>query len=168
VNIVINTVAVWQGLFSEFSRLISLAKAGADRAHATATNVANVAENKHDTLGLEAAYLAQGQQQRLAQCIEDNALFDELYKKRIDEPEQVGLGGIITLKSDSGQRCVLLGPSAGGLKVVINEVEVLVITPKSPLGGQLMGKELDDEVRLKIGDNDVCYDIIAIYYPCHP
>jgi len=157
-----DAIATWQAIFIELTRLISVAKAGADRAHDTATNDANVAENKHDTLGLEAAYLAQGQQQRLAQCIEDNALFDELYKNRVDDSKQVALGSIITLESDSGQRCVLLGPSAGGLKVVIKKVEVLVITPKSPLGGHLMGKEIDDEVQLKIGDNDVCYDIIAI------
>lgn len=97
-----DAIATWQAIFIELTRLISVAKAGADRAHATATNDANVAENKHDTLGLEAAYLAQGQQQRLAQCIEDNALFDALYKKRIDEPEQVALGSLITLASGSG------------------------------------------------------------------
>jgi hypothetical protein len=33
----------------------------AKRAHSTATDQANIAENKYDTLGLEAAYLAEGQ-----------------------------------------------------------------------------------------------------------
>jgi len=158
----INSSAVWQALFIELTRLISVAKAGVDRAHETATNDANVAENKYDTLGLEASYLAQGQQHRLAQCIEDNALFDALYQKRQAQPQQVELGSLITLESDDEQRYVLLGPSAGGLKIMANNSEVLVITPLSPLGGLLMGKEVDDEVVVKIGDNALCYDIIAI------
>ena len=38
------------------------------QAHDTATHEENIAENKYDTLGLEAAYLAHGQAQRQAQA----------------------------------------------------------------------------------------------------
>lgn len=159
----INPVIVWHTLFVELTRLIDVAKSGVERAHETATNDANVAENKYDTLGLEASYLAHGQQERLAQCIEDNAMFDELFKQRDSISEHVILSSIVTLVDDNEQiRYLLIGPSAGGLKIQLEELQVLVITPQSPIGAKLMGKEIDDEVSLNIGDNIVNYAITAI------
>lgn len=157
----INAQAIWQGLFLELTRLIGVAKDSADRAHEAATDKEAVAENKYDTRGLEASYLAHGQQERMAQCIEDNALFNELYQNRqlIDE---ITLGSLVSLESNEGVRHVLIGPSAGGIKVQWNEIEVLVITPQSPLGAQLLGKMVDDEVVLTIGDNIHHYDVVAI------
>lgn len=158
----INSELVWHALFVELTRLISVAKDSADRAHADATDKECVAENKYDTRGLEASYLAQGQQQRMAQCIEDNALFDALYQKRAVAKPQVELGTIVTLESLNERRYVLIGPSAGGLKLECDDIEILVITPQSPLGAQLIGKDVDDEVQLTIGGHNVCYDITAI------
>ena len=43
------------------------------RAYNTATNDENVAENKYDTLALEASYLAHGQALRVAECEADIA-----------------------------------------------------------------------------------------------
>lgn len=159
---VVNVEAIWQALFVELTRLIVVAKEGADKAHAAATDKEAIAENKYDTRGLEASYLAHGQQERMAQCLEDNALFDALYIKRESSPSQVALGAVVTLAKDDVIRYVLIGPSAGGIKLECSGIEVLVITPQSPLGALLMGKELDDEVKLIIGDNAVNYDIIAI------
>lgn len=153
---------IWQALFVELTRLIGVAKDSADRAHADATDKECVAENKYDTRGLEASYLAQGQQQRMAQCIEDNALFDRLYKKREQCLTCVELGAIVTLESVNELRHVLIGPSAGGLKLVCDNDEILVITSQSPLGALLMSKEIGDEVRLTVGDKNVCYEITAI------
>ena len=159
----INPLTIWHMLFIELTRLIEVAKAGVDRAHETATNEANVAENKYDTLGLEASYLAQGQQERLAQCIEDNALFDGLFKQREEQSSHVILGSIVTLMDAADNyRYLLIGPSAGGLKIQFKDMEVLVITPQSPIGKQLMGKEIEEEVLLIMNDNTVTFDVIAI------
>lgn len=43
------------GLEANYQTVLSAAK----RAYSTATDRANIAENKYDTLGLEAAYLAE-------------------------------------------------------------------------------------------------------------
>lgn len=159
----INSTVVWHHLFIELTRLICVAKNGVEIAHEAATNDANVAENKYDTLGLEASYLAHGQQERLAQCIEDNAIFDELFKQRDIASNDVVLSSIVTLIDDYDQeRYLLIGPTAGGLKIEIGDIQVLVITPQSPIGAQLMGKELDDEVSLLISGNTINYAITAI------
>ncbi|GAM58368.1 transcription elongation factor [Vibrio ishigakensis] len=44
------------------------ALAAADSAHDDATHEQSVAETQYDTVGLEAAYLAHGQSQRVADC----------------------------------------------------------------------------------------------------
>jgi transcription elongation GreA/GreB family factor len=39
---------------------------------------------------------------------------------------------------------------AGGTEVIFEEREVLVITPESPLGSQLMGKKVGDKCMLEL------------------
>ncbi|GLH31211.1 hypothetical protein BR1R5_05970 [Pseudomonas sp. BR1R-5] len=43
---------------------------------------------------------------------------------------------------------MFLGPEAAGLKIGEADALVTVITPRSPLGQQLIGKKVDDEVSL--------------------
>ena len=54
-------------IIADLNAAIQTALAAADDARATATNKENVAENRYDTLGLEAAYLAHGQSERVMQ-----------------------------------------------------------------------------------------------------
>jgi len=153
---------LWQVLFTELTRLIEVAQAAATRAHETATDDANVAENKYDTLGLEAAYLAQGQQERVSQCVDDLESFRQL-KQRYHNSEQVTQGSLVTLQASAGMpQHFLLGLSAGGVKVLHDGVEVLVITHGAPLSKALLGAYLNEEVTVNIGDNSVVYEIIAI------
>ena len=46
---------------------------------------------------------------------------------------------------------VFLGPVAGGLKLEFDGDEVLVITPASPLGRELIGKQCGDFVEIESG-----------------
>jgi len=43
-----------------------------------------------------------------------------------------------------------IGPRAGGTEITHDEREVLVITPQSPLGQQLVGRKQGDKVKLEI------------------
>ncbi|MNF16038.1 hypothetical protein D3C80_2188980 [compost metagenome] len=55
----------------------------------------------------------------------------------------------MTLEEDNGQqRRLFLGPEAAGLKIGEGADLVTVITPRAPLGQQLLGKKIDDEVSL--------------------
>ena len=44
-----------------------------------------------------------------------------------------------------------IGPRAGGTEVLHDKKEILVITPQSPLGEQLMGKKSGEQPQLKFG-----------------
>jgi transcription elongation GreA/GreB family factor len=44
-----------------------------------------------------------------------------------------------------------IGPRAGGTEVDVGGAAVLVITPQSPLGRQLMGRQQGDRLQLDLG-----------------
>ncbi|MNH32464.1 Transcription elongation factor GreA [compost metagenome] len=66
-----------------------------------------------------------------------------------DPARGIQIGSLVILEDEAGaQRQVFLGPEAAGLKIGEADALVTVITPRSPLGQQLIGKKVDDEVSL--------------------
>ena len=121
----------------------------AQTAYEAATAKENVAENKYDTLGLEASYLATGQARRTAEIRQALLTYQQLILRDYDPARGVQVSNMVTLEDQDGrQRRLFLGPEGAGLKIGEGDEQVTVITPRSPLGQQLLGKVLDDEVTL--------------------
>ncbi|HEN8714517.1 MULTISPECIES: GreA/GreB family elongation factor [Pseudomonas] len=121
----------------------------AQTAYETATAEENIAENKYDTLGLEASYLATGQARRTAEIRQALLIYQQLVLRDYDPARGIQIGSLVILEDEAGaQRQVFLGPEAAGLKIGEADALVTVITPRSPLGQQLVGKKVDDEVSL--------------------
>ena len=116
--------------------------------HAEATDEENKAEDKYDTRGLEASYLAHGQ----SKAAEETALaltqFQSLVLRDFAAGEPIGLGALVALE---GPARYFIGPRAGGTEIELNGTTVLVITPQSPLGRQLLGRRQGDTVELDLG-----------------
>jgi len=143
------------------------AVSAAMQAYNTATAEENVAENKYDTLGLEASYLAQGQAKRVAECEEDIATYKLLAKGDAVDISSVSLGTLITIMNEQGiEQELFLGPRAGGLVVSFIEKgiakKIKIITPLSPIGTALLKREDGDEFELVVGSNIQRYEIINI------
>ena len=136
----------------------------ANRAHAAATSEESVAENKYDTFGLEASYLAQGQSQRVAQCQADIDAFKQLAATIGANQPSVSLGSLIAVvDQNDAEHYFLLGPGAGGLKFTVDHKEIICITPSAPIGQAMLGKQVDEEFEVNIEDHKHCYEIFAIY-----
>ena len=121
----------------------------AQTAYEAATAEENIAENKYDTLGLEASYLATGQARRTAEIRQALLTYQQLLLREYDPARGVQVSNLVTLEDDDGgRRLLFLGPEAAGLKIGEGDELVTVITPRSPLGQQLVGKKIDDEVKL--------------------
>ncbi|MDD1960462.1 GreA/GreB family elongation factor [Pseudomonas sp. 39004] len=121
----------------------------AQTAYESATAEENIAENKYDTLGLEASYLATGQARRTAEIRQALQIYQQLLLRDYDPLRGIQVSNLVTLEDEDGQqRRLFLGPEAAGLKIGAGDELVTVITPRSPLGQQLMGKRVDDEVSL--------------------
>lgn len=130
--------AVIKSILARLEADLQLAIASADSAKDTATSKENIAENKYDTLGLEAAYLAHGQSNRAQRLGEEIQAFNAL--RDIDNPEMVSLGSLVSiLDTNDTTKLVFIGPGAAGLTLEVAGEQVVVVTPSSPLGSGLLG-----------------------------
>lgn len=123
----------------------------AEYARAEATHEQNKAEHKYDTRGLEASYLARGQSRQAADLEAAIAEFEKLNLRPFAAGEPIGLGALVELELGGEKSFYFIGPRAGGTEVVQDRIEILVITPQSPLGEQLMGKKQGEHPVLAVG-----------------
>jgi len=128
----------------------------------TATHADCLGTSKYETMGLEASYLAQGQGVRL---LEVERALEYFRRVRIDEAASViAMSVLIALSDEQGNRQLLwLAAEAGGLQVQYGALTVMVITPASPLGQQLMGKAAGDEFEITLAGTTHCYAVVALY-----
>jgi transcription elongation GreA/GreB family factor len=61
------------------------------------------------------------------------------------------VGALVELEHGGENSIYFVGPRAGGTEVLHDKKEILVITPQSPLGEQLMGKKSGDKSQLTFG-----------------
>ena len=115
-----------------------------------ATHEQSKAENKYDTRGLEASYLARGQSKQAAEIQGAIAAFENLAARNFSDAEPVDVGAFVELELDGEKAAYFIGPRAGGTEVIHDKQEVLVITPESPLGQQLMGRKQGEVMKLKL------------------
>ena len=80
------------------------------------------------------------------------AAFEKLEARTFGVGEPIDLGALVELESAGEQTLYFIGPKAGGTEVVHQKREVLVITPQSPLGEQLMGRKQGDVLQMNIAD----------------
>ena len=123
----------------------------AQYARAEATHEQNKPENKYDTRGLEASYLARGQSRQAAELEAAITEFEKLNPRPLAAGEAIGLGALVELELGGERSFYFLGPRAGGTEVMHDRKEILVITPQSPLGEQLLGKKAGDRPQLTVG-----------------
>ena len=119
-------------------------------AHETATHEENIAENKYDTLGLEAAYLATGQARRAQAIRQAMAHWRQFRPRPYDASKGIQLGALVCLvDADDTQQQLFLGPEGGSMKLLCGAQLVQVISCESPLGRAMLGKCEGDEVSLQ-------------------
>ena len=134
----------------------------AKTAHAAATHDENIPDNKYATLGLEASYLAQGQANRAQEILQALRVFQQLTLPVFSANSLIRLTAVVQLEDDKGcSRLFFIGPAAGGLLLQFDGVEIMIITPASPLGRELLGKQCGDLIELKSGTVRE-YEIISI------
>jgi transcription elongation GreA/GreB family factor len=159
----LNKSAVLQCIVERLQGDLDVAVRAAQTAYETATHEENIAENKYDTLGLEASYLAAGQARRVEEIRQSLSLCRQLVLKPFDEQRGIQTGDLIALQADNGtQQLLFLAPDAAGLKVSVEEQSITVITPRAPLGENLLGKLDGDEVQVVVNGSRQSFEITQI------
>jgi|TARA_B110000503_G_scaffold15736_1_gene22188 transcription elongation GreA/GreB family factor len=155
---------VLEGILKALALAAQQARNAAQQAHQTATHAENVAENKYDTLGLEAAYLAHGQSLRVVECGLDIEAFQAMKHQPWPADQPIHIGALVCLLDDqNNQRWLFLGPRAGGLKFHVGGREIVLITPSAPLGKALLGCLVNTEITVNINGQHQHHEIIGIY-----
>jgi len=134
----------------------------ANASRAEATHEQSKAEGKYDTRGLEASYLARGQSRQAAEIESAIAEFEKLAVRKFGDGEAIGHGALVELEHGGENSFYFLGPRAGGTEVVHEKREILVITPQSPLGEQLMGRKQGDRPQLNLGGAKQTAKILSV------
>jgi len=131
--------------------------------HAEATAEENRAENKYDTRGLEASYLAAGQANKIVEIEESIAAFDALRERKFSEADGIDIGALIEISQDGERAHYFIGPSAGGIEIKTRGTEVLVITPQSPLGSQLKGAKQGAKIKINLAGRKQLVEILNAF-----
>lgn len=153
-----------QAVLAALQALVDNAKKAVLTAYESATHEENIAENKYDTLGLEAAYLAQGQARRLAECEADLLAFQNSLPRVFNADDVIAVGALVRVEDEDGlQQVLLLGPAAGGLKIHWDNQIIRVVTPAAPIGRALLNKVVGDSVSVSLGNARKQYEVIAIF-----
>ncbi|OLS62133.1 GreA/GreB family elongation factor [Pseudomonas putida] len=142
---------------------LDMIQRAAQTAYEAATAEENIAENKYDTLSLEASYLATGQARRMEEIRQARAAYQQLVVREYDAERGIQVSNLVLLEDQDGRRqWLFLGPEAAGLKIGEGDGLVTVITPRSPLGQQLLGKFEDDELDLVVGNGRQVLAVISV------
>ena len=146
-----NKHAVHQLVLDKLAVDLDIAQRAAQTAYETATHEENIAENKYDTLGLEASYLAAGQARRVEEIKQALTLCQNMQLRAYDDQRGIEVGALLGLADENDrQQWLFLAPDGAGLKVDVVGQPVTVITPRSPLGKSLLGKFEGDEVEILV------------------
>lgn len=133
-------------------------------AHETATHEENIAENKYDTLGLEAAYLATGQARRAEAIRQAMANWRQFRPSPYDASRGIQLGALVCLVDlDGKQQHLFLGLDGGSMSLVIEDQLVQVISSEAPLARALLGKCEGDEVSIQIASVRQQFEVLRVH-----
>jgi transcription elongation GreA/GreB family factor len=146
----VNKSALRDAIVQQLRRDLATQTNAAQMARDEAISEESRAQNKWDTHSQEAAYLAESQAKIAGEIASSIELLSSLALSDFSSSDPIALGALVHLESaasSSARRSAyFLAPRAGGVEVTVEGETVLVVTPQSPLGRQLIGRRIGDSV----------------------
>jgi transcription elongation GreA/GreB family factor len=160
-----NKTHIHQLIVEQLTHDLAVQFNAAKAAHEASTHEENIPDNKYETLALEASYVAQGQANRAQEIRRALETYKKLVLNNFDGSSPIGLTALVTLSGDDTSKTVFIGPLEGGMKLVDQQTgcEVVVITPASPLGRDLIGKSVGDLVKIGVGSGCREFEIVGVF-----
>ncbi len=160
-------------IVEQLERELATAAGASQEAHSSATHTENIADNKYDTLALEAAYLAHGQSVRITELQETINLYKRFRRPEFNRDSSIQLGALVDIENEQGlvQR-IFVGPAAGGhiieglnsctQSTAKQPLSIRVVTASSPMGRAMLNHYVDDEFTLTIQKRTECFTVINL------
>jgi transcription elongation GreA/GreB family factor len=157
-----NKRAVIKKIIARLTDELEIYFRAAHASRAEATHEQNKAESKYDTRGLEASYLARGQSRQAAEIESAITEFKNLDARKFCAGDAIDPGALVELESGGEHFFYFIGPRAGGTEIVYGKKEILVITPQSPLGEQLLGRKQGERPQLNLGGKTQSARVVSV------
>jgi len=149
--------ALIQAIVAQLSGELESYARSARATHEEATHEQSKAENKYDTRGLEASYLAQGQSRQAAEIVQAVKQFETLEPKDFGKDDPIDVGALVELESGADRLFYFIGPRAGGVEILHERKQIVVMTPQAPMGRELLGRKKGDRFEFAQGKTRTPY-----------
>ncbi len=146
-------------LIQHLQQEIDVTMNAVNEAHALASHEQSKPENQYDTLALEAAYLAHGQSERIAELQRQVMLLNHFDFLEYNDDSRIAVGALVCVEeldvevNNSDLQWFWLLPVAGGVLLNVGEIEIRTVTAKAPLADKLLGSYVGDEILLNLSLN---------------
>ncbi len=127
-----------------------------------ATHEESEPEDQYDTRGLEASYLAGAQAKRVAAVEQMINTIRQLGVKEFGEEDSISSTALVELDHEGKSSYCLLLPQGGGLAIDHDGHHIQVITPQSPLGEAILGRQVGDVASVDVGKETHEYEIVSV------
>src|SRR5688572_27294785 len=129
-----------QAIVEKLEAELRVMETAAAIAREAATHEESVAEDKYDTRGLEASYLAGGQARRAAELGRAIDAFKEFDLRTFKNTDSISPSSLVELESEKKRSLFFIAPNGGGIAIEVEGKKIQVLTPNSRLGAGLLGK----------------------------
>ena len=154
--------ALTQNIIAQLNAELALQTDAANTARDEATNEESRAEDKYDMRSQSAAYLAAGQARLAGEIADAIAAWQAVPVRAFAPGEEIAAGALVTLEAGGRRDLYFVGPHSGGLETRAGDATVVVVTSASPLGRQLVGRRVGDQVVLNGRSTLVSHTVVAV------
>lgn len=137
-------------------------KASADAASDEATHEESRPENKYDTRGLEASYLAGAQSARAAEL---EAMLEHLGRvvcRAFSNLDKIAPMAVVEVEHDEKVSLFFVVHAGAGLILKYDERTVVTVSIQSPMGRALLGKGVGDLISITTSVGTKDYEVISV------
>jgi transcription elongation GreA/GreB family factor len=99
---------------------------------------------------------------RAEQLAEDNARFATVPVRRFAPTDRIGIGCLVRARVDDEPRAFFVCAQGGGTELVVEGLAITVLTPGSPAGKAIVGKEVGDEYEVVVAGKTRVWEIEEI------
>src|SRR5437867_12022384 len=111
-----NKTLLLEQVIASLKENLKVLERAARASHVEATHESSKAENKYDTRGLEAAYLASGQARQAREILESIKVYGSLQVKEFGATDPIDLSAVAELETAGAIETYFIGPRSGGLE----------------------------------------------------
>jgi hypothetical protein len=147
----INKSDIVQAILERLRRELHVIEEATSMANEEAQPADDITESQRENRALENQYLVDGQSRIAREHREAILAYETLPLRGFGAGEPAALTALVEVQSGGEKSLYFLGPRAGGVEITVAGSSVLVLTPQSPLGRTLLGRNIGETFAVEHG-----------------